>query len=380
MLESLKVSNFTVFGTDVEFAFSPGLNVIVGENGAGKTHVLKLGYLFSRAWRDLTAQRLAVNKERAQSYLAERLAELFQVSDLSALIRRSARSSAALQAQVNGHIPTVQMRMPDEPAFSSPGLPEAMPWKVQIQRKDSGLLKATVLPDEVPEAAARNAFLPQQVLVPSKEMVSLFKGLIGLFDKYREFPLDISYRDLAVAMSTLEQRDTPALALDVMQRMQTLLGGSLKLDKGEMVFELADGSNLDISLMAEGYRKLAMLIYLLRYGVVERGSTLFWDEPESNLNPAALKLLGEALFALTGLGVQVIVATHSLFLLREFEILQLKATHHSKAEPNKYFSLGRQKKDGPVTVSQSFDIADIEPLVMLDENLLQSDRYMEATR
>jgi hypothetical protein len=37
--------------------------------------------------------------------------------------------------------------------------------------------------------------------------------------------------------------------------------------------------------MAEGYRKLAMLIFLLRYGVLERGSTLFWDEPEANLEP-----------------------------------------------------------------------------------------------
>ena len=46
--------------------------------------------------------------------------------------------------------------------------------------------------------------------------------------------------------------------------------------------------------------------------------------------------------------------------------------------PNKYFGLGRQKKDGPVSVTQSTDIADIEPLVLLDESLQQSDRYMEA--
>ena len=47
--------------------------------------------------------------------------------------------------------------------------------------------------------------------------------------------------------------------------------------------------------------------------------------------------------------------------------------------PNKYFGLGRQKKDGPVSVTQSTDIADIEPLVLLDESLQQSDRYMEAS-
>lgn len=382
MLKTLKIKNFTVFG-DVEFTFSPGLNVIVGENGAGKTHVLKLGYLFSRAWPDLTAQRLAVNKERAQAYLAERLAALFQVSELSALVRSGIKSGSGLQAEVDGHIPTVQFRLPNEPESFSPGVNERMPWKVQIQRgKDqAGLLKAEVLPDEVPEAAARNAFLPRQILVPSKEMVSLFKGLIGLFDKYRDFPLDISYRDLAVAMSTLEPREAPPLMLDVMRGMQTLLGGNLKLEKGELVFERTDGSNLEISLMAEGYRKLAMLIYLVRYGVLEQGSTLFWDEPEANLNPAALKLLAEALYALASVGVQVIVATHSLFLLREFEILQMRRQQAPlpAVALNRYFGLGQKQRGGPVSVTQSFDIADIEPLVLLDENLLQSDRYMEVS-
>ena len=380
MLKTLKISHFTVFG-NVELTFSPGLNVIVGENGTGKTHVLKLGYLFSRAWPDLTAERLAVNKERAQAYLAKRLADLFQVSDLSALVRREIKTGATLEALVDGHIPTLQIRMAGEPEPISPGVPEPMPWKVQIQRKDQeGTLKATVFPEEVPEAAARNAFLPRQVLVPSKEMVSLFKGLIGLFDKYRDFPLDISYRDLAIAMSTLEPRDSPPLMSDVMQKMQGLLGGNLRLEKGELVFERADGSRLEISLMAEGYRKLAMLIYLLRYGVVEQGSTLFWDEPESNLNPAALKLLAEALYVLAGAGVQVVVATHSLFLLREFEILQMGAVQRNASPvPSRYFGLGRKTKDGLVSVTQGTDIADIEPLVLLDESLQQSDRYMEVS-
>ena len=77
MLKTLKIKNFTVFG-DVAFEFSPGLNVIVGENGTGKTHVLKLGYLCSRAWPDLTSKRLAGKRGRARTYLGERLAGLLQ--------------------------------------------------------------------------------------------------------------------------------------------------------------------------------------------------------------------------------------------------------------------------------------------------------------
>ena len=43
MLDSLEVKNFTVF-PGARLRFAKGLNVIVGENGLGKTHLLKLPY------------------------------------------------------------------------------------------------------------------------------------------------------------------------------------------------------------------------------------------------------------------------------------------------------------------------------------------------
>ena len=43
MLKKLHLNNFTAFG-ESKLNFSSGLNVIVGENGSGKTHLLKLPY------------------------------------------------------------------------------------------------------------------------------------------------------------------------------------------------------------------------------------------------------------------------------------------------------------------------------------------------
>ncbi|MBI2690094.1 MAG: AAA family ATPase [Acidobacteria bacterium] len=43
MLKSLQLSQFTVFD-EVTFAFGRDLNVFAGENGSGKTHVLKAAY------------------------------------------------------------------------------------------------------------------------------------------------------------------------------------------------------------------------------------------------------------------------------------------------------------------------------------------------
>lgn len=376
MLKSLHIRNFTVF-RDAKFEFSPGLNVIVGDNGTGKTHLLKLGYLFSRAWPDLKAKRLSVTTQRAESYLAERLAGLFLVPDLGALIRQGHKNGARVTAEIDGHIPTTRVRSVDEPVQLSPGLSESMPWDVQIKNtvEASGTLQAKVLPAIVPDTAAVNAFLPRQIFVPSKEIVSLFKGLVGLFETYRGFPLDDTYRDLALALSTLEPKTAPSLFDAVAQPLQKLLGGDLRLENDDLLFLRDDGSKLFSQLLAEGHRKLSMLVYLLRNGLVEPGSTLFWDEPEANLNPASLKLLIHALHRLSGLGVQVIVATHSLYLLREIEILQMHPASRVEQEPG-YFGLS--VKQGSVVVTQGNQIADIDPLVTLDENLMQSDRYLEA--
>ena len=43
----LAVRNFTVFG-EADFKFSPGLNVLIGANGTGKSHVLKVLYSILR--------------------------------------------------------------------------------------------------------------------------------------------------------------------------------------------------------------------------------------------------------------------------------------------------------------------------------------------
>ena len=42
-IKNLTIKNFTVF-EEIEVSFSKGINIIIGENGSGKTHLLKLIY------------------------------------------------------------------------------------------------------------------------------------------------------------------------------------------------------------------------------------------------------------------------------------------------------------------------------------------------
>ncbi len=69
---------------------------------------------------------------------------------------------------------------------------------------------------------------------------------------------------------------------------------------------------------------------------------------------------------------QVFVATHSLFLLRELEI-QSKTDDFGNVN-QRYFALAI--RDDNVRVEQGDTADELRTLLLLDENLQQSDRYL----
>jgi hypothetical protein len=74
-------------------------------------------------------------------------------------------------------------------------------------------------------------------------------------------------------------------------------------------------------------------------------------------------------------GIQVIIATHSLFLARELEILVANSAHESKRVETQFFGLHKTPHNG-VEVMQGDSIDDIGDVDALDASLQQSDRYL----
>jgi len=74
MLKSLHLVNFTVF-PDTKFKFGKNLNVIVGENGTGKSHILKAAYsaIAVSAARAKDGGANPPNKSKLEAALAEKL-------------------------------------------------------------------------------------------------------------------------------------------------------------------------------------------------------------------------------------------------------------------------------------------------------------------
>jgi hypothetical protein len=385
MLKTLRLKNFTAF-TSANLSFCPGLNVIVGQNGTGKTHILKAAYLLNRAWPDLMLKRSALNRKRAEAYFEERLLGLFQPIRLDNLIRRGSRGGCLIAGEVEAFIQTISILTKEERLLHLNQFPfgsniETLHWELAIKpAKEISLVDTNARLDAslVPDTAAVNAYVSKSLFIPSKEIVSFYEGLSALLKRY-EIRLDATYGDLADLMSGPELSEVPWLASGMLRELESELGGRLRLESGRLVFVGVDGNQTEAPLMAEGLRKIAALIYLIRLGcITQKGETLFWDEPEANLNPAFIRRVAQILVWLARSGLQVIVATHSLFLLREFEVLAREKRADLPPLAAKYFALGLTKKGVSVSSGDSIDACD--PLILLDEDLAQSDRFMETLR
>ncbi len=59
---------------------------------------------------------------------------------------------------------------------------------------------------------------------------------------------------------------------------------------------------------------------LIQNGMLTEGSVLFWDEPETNLNPELFDKVVGLLLELQRSGVQVFIATHDHVLLKQLDL------------------------------------------------------------
>ena len=98
-----------------------------------------------------------------------------------------------------------------------------------------------------------------------------------------------------------------------------------------------EGRNMEAHLVAEGLRKLASILYLILNGEINEKTILFWDEPESNLNPALIKIVAKFILTLEQCGLQIFIATHD-YLLTHILSLHSEYKEHTKASV-KFFSL-----------------------------------------
>lgn len=346
-VKSLLVSDFTVFQNQERFLFSKTLNVLVGENSTGKTHILKLLYCVLSVTADAGRRgSSAQTKTYLQTRIAEKLMNVFLVERLGRLTtRRQGRARTDIELEF------INRKMRLGFSFSTGSKSEVM---------IDGMLDG------------RLSSIP--VYLPTRELLTFVPELIPLYDT-RVLAIDEAWRDTCVLLTAPAQRGPKERRIrELLEPVASAMEGQVETDRTGRFFLRTKSGLMEMPLVAEGVRKLAMLARLIATGSLLENGYLLWDEPEANLNPKIIKKLAEAILALSNSGIQVFIATHSLFLLREIEIL-LARGHYQAIKP-RYIALEKQV-DG-ITVRQGTDLEGIGPISSLDEEIQQSDRYLEA--
>ncbi|MDD9859226.1 MAG: AAA family ATPase [Nitrospira sp.] len=101
---------------------------------------------------------------------------------------------------------------------------------------------------------------------------------------------------------------------------KSVLGGKIIIsESGDLLFQ-ENGRRSPLSLTAMGVANLGILALLIERKVLDQRSFLFIDEPEAHLHPAWQVVMAESLFALVKGGVHVVIATHSVDILKYLEV------------------------------------------------------------
>ena len=349
MLKSLEIKNFTAFGS-ADLQFAKGLNVFVGENGTGKTHLLKLPYavMATSAEGRRRGDGNKPVKTPLQRDIAEKLMQVFRPESLGRLTRRQiGRNRCEIVLQFD--------RKRDTFGFS-------------FASQNKTEVSVDVCPGEWIERAP--------VFLPAHELLTIYPGFVSVYENHH-LQFDETWRDTCLLLGAPTLKGSrERRANELLEPLEEQMGGRVVLDpNGRFYLKLPGVGNLEAHLVAEGLRKLAMLARLIATGSLLDQGCLFWDEPESNLNSKLVRGVAEAILGICSEGIQVFVATHSLFLLRELEMLLEQ--QRFKPIQQRYFALA--PGDDGVAIQQGDRIDDVDPLVALDEELEQSGRFLDSS-
>lgn len=120
---------------------------------------------------------------------------------------------------------------------------------------------------------------------------------------------------------------------------------------------------MEAHLVAEGLRKLASILYLILNGEINENTILFWDEPESNLNPALIRIVADFIRELEKCGLQIFIATHDYLLTH---ILSLYSEYKEKTNIKIRF-FGLHKEENTISVEEGETLARIQNNPILEE-------------
>lgn len=296
-IQRITMRNLSVFSNGA-IPLAKQVNVFIGENGTGKTQLLKSIYGTCKMTRDgnirwftncflLNSQQCTLVRNRNDGITT------FGMMTTPLTKRKGQRFFCADMKLHEGDIPIQQLQ-------------EHITSVYEIQYPDTAI----------------NA-----TYIPVKDMLTHAKGLLSMSKRYKDFPFDDTLLDIIDKSNQWVLKEPPRLAVQVLPVLEQLMDGTVVIENEEFYIQKHDGRKVSFELEAEGLKKIGLLWQLLMNESITEDSVLLWDEPEANLNPNFIPQLVDMLLILSRNGVQVCVSTHSYIFAKYVEI---KATDTDK--------------------------------------------------
>lgn len=301
-IRRIEMENVTVFDK-MDIEFTEGINVFIGENGVGKTHVMKLLYSACQAVKhDVSFSQKTVRVFRPDG------------SSIQRLVSRKNKGGTA-SVKIFSDTSNISMKFTTQTKKWDADVKNEEKWERQLSDLSS-------------------------IYIPAKEILSnaynlteaVLKGNVDFDDTYLDIIASAKV-NVSPGKDSMERKKYLAI-------LQKISDGKVTVDNERFYLKPGTQAKIEFHLVAEGLRKIALLWQLIKNGTLEKGAVLFWDEPEANINPIHIPIIVELLLLLQREGVQVFVATHDYFVAKYFDVRRVE-------EDNiKFHSFYRQDEKG----------------------------------
>jgi len=302
MIQSVEIKNY---GPLRKFKFKKfgQINLFIGENGTGKTFLLKALYT---AIKSLEMYKRGDDTKEISEILREKLRWTFQVDEIGDLVTKQTDESNPLEFSM----------ISDEKNFT-------YSFGKDTKKNIQNITNKTDIRED------------NSIFLPAKEVLSLYHVVLMSRDERQMFGFDDTYYDLVKALRPLPVKGNNYKSFSAAKKaLYELFNGRVefKIQTNKWQFKKRieeEGERnryqlFSIGVTAEGIKKISVLDTLLSNRYLNTSSIIFIDEPESALHPEAISKYMEILFDLSQSGVQIFIASHSYFVIKKLYILSRK--------------------------------------------------------